>query len=110
MSKYHAKKTVVDGITFDSKKEAQRYAELKLLEKAGEISNLKLQPVFELQPMFSKNGKTYRGITYIGDFMYWVVGGSQWVIEDVKGVQTEVFKIKRKLFEMRYPNHTLKIV
>ena len=55
---------------FDSIRESQRYKELKLLERAGEISNLKLQPKFLLQDSFKKNGKTYRKIEYIADFSY----------------------------------------
>lgn len=106
--KYGNKKTVVDGITFDSKKESQRYCELKLLEKAGEITELELQPKFLLQPPFKKNGETHRAITYTADFTYWSQG--EWVVEDVKGMETEVFKLKRKLFEAKYPDLALKIV
>lgn len=70
MNKYYNKPTVIDGIKFDSKKEAQHYMELKLLQRAGEISNLELQPRFLLQEGFKKNGKTYRKIEYIADFAY----------------------------------------
>ena len=70
MNKYFNKKTVVDGIQFDSKLEANRYCELKLLEKSGEIKDLKLQPKFLLQESFKKNGKTYRKVEYIADFTY----------------------------------------
>ncbi len=70
MSKYHATKTEVDGITFDSQLEANRYCELKLLYKAGEISQLRLQPEFVLIPAFRKNGKSYRKTVYRADFMY----------------------------------------
>ena len=68
MSKYRNRKTIHDGITFDSKGEANRYCELKILERAGEISDLTLQPKFTLQESFKKNGKTHRAITYIADF------------------------------------------
>ena len=61
-SKYKNKKTQIDMYVFDSTKEAKRYRELKLLEMAGEISNLELQPRFLLQESFRKNGKTYRKI------------------------------------------------
>lgn len=70
MNKYRNKKVIVDGEEFDSKKEGNRYKELRLLERAGEISNLELQPRFLLQDKFKKNGKTYRKIEYVADFMY----------------------------------------
>lgn len=69
-SKYKNKKTQIDMYVFDSVAEARRYKELKLLERAGEISNLELQPRFLLQDSFKKNGKTYRKIEYIADFKY----------------------------------------
>ena len=93
---------------FDSAKEAQRYRELKLLERAGEISNLELQPRFLLQESFKKNGKIYRKIEYIADFKY--IEKDKTIIEDVKGLQTDVFKIKHKLFEKKYPELELKII
>ena len=107
MTKYHAKKTIVDGITFDSRKEAARYAELKLLERAGVISQLTLQPRFELQKSFKKNGKTYRKIEYVADFMYRDNKAEKTVIEDVKGVKTEVYKLKKKLFEAKFPEMSI---
>lgn len=106
--KYHNKKTVIDGITFDSKGEANRYWELKLLERAGEISNLTLQPKFTLQESFKKGKKTHQAITYIADFQYQENGKT--VVEDFKGMETEVFRIKKKLFEKRYPQYELRIV
>ena len=110
VSKYHNKKTTIDGITFDSKREAERYCELKLLQRSGEISDLTLQPDFILFESFKKFGKTYRQIKYIADFMYWVKKSEKFVIEDVKGIETEAFKIKRKLFESKYPEFSLTIV
>lgn len=70
MNKYRNKKIQVDMYVFDSIAESKRYKELKLLERAGEISELELQPKFLLQEGFKKNGKTYRKIEYIADFMY----------------------------------------
>lgn len=99
--KYGNRKTVVDGIRFDSKLEAQRYCELKLLLKAGKIQDLKLQPSFELIPAFRKNGVTYRGIYYKADFSYTLNGKT--IIEDTKGFKTDVYILKKKLFEFRYP-------
>lgn len=106
MNKYHARKTVVDGITFDSRAEATRYTELKLLERAGEISSLVLQPVFELVPGYTKNGRKVRAVKYIADFMYTDRNG-QTVIEDVKGVRTKEFALKKKIFEWKYKNLTI---
>lgn len=108
MSKYKNKKTQVDMYLFDSVLEAKRYKQLALLERAGEIKNLKLQVPFLLQESFRKNGKTYRKIEYIADFVYEEKG--QTIVEDTKGIKTDVFKIKQKLFEYKYPNLSLKIV
>lgn len=105
--KYHNKKTTVDGIAFDSAAEARRYAELKLLERAGKIKDLKLQPMFELLPAFQKNGKRYRKTTYIADFSYFDNESMKNVVEDVKGVKTQIYSLKKKLFEYRYPDLTL---
>ena len=95
-NKYRNVKTTIDGIKFDSKAEARRYTELKLLEKAGEITDLKLQPRFILQHSFKHKGKTIRAITYMADFQYSENGKE--IVEDVKGVETAVFKIKKKMF------------
>ena len=96
MSKYRNRKTVYDGITFDSQREANRYAELKLLERAGEISDLKLQVPFELIP--KQPGE--RAVKYIADFVYTEDG--QTVVEDVKGKKTRDYIIKRKLMLWRH--------
>lgn len=105
MSKYKNKKTIVDNITFDSRAEALRYKELKLLERCKVISDLKLQPVYELQPSFKKNGKSYRKITYKADFEYKKQG--QIIVEDVKGFKTKEYQLKKKLFEYKYPDLTI---
>ena len=96
MSKYRNRKTVYDGITFDSQREASRYAELKLLERAGEISDLKLQVPFELIP--KQSGE--RAVKYIADFVY--LEGGKSVVEDVKGKKTRDYIIKRKLLLWRH--------
>lgn len=96
-SKYKAKKTVVDGITFDSKKEAARYSELKLLERAGEVHELRRQVKFVLIPPQKENGKLIeRECSYIADFVYEDKDG-RLVVEDTKGVKTKDYIIKRKL-------------
>ena len=94
--KYHAKKTELDGITFDSRKEADRYAELKLLERSGAIHNLQRQVRYELIPAQKKDGKTIeRACHYIADFVYEENGKT--VVEDVKGYRTKEYALKRKL-------------
>ena len=112
-SKYHNTKTVADGIKFDSKLEAERYAQLKILERAGIIRDLELQPEYELIPSFKKNGKTWRKTVYKADFRYILCVDDSYIIEDVKGstaVITDVFRLKQKLFEYQYPELTIKII
>lgn len=108
-NKYNNQKTIVDGIEFDSKKEADYYIHLKLLKKAGEIKDIGLQQRFVLQPGFKKNGVKYQPITYIADFVITNNDGTTEVV-DIKGVETQVFKIKKKLFEYMYPDLSLKVV
>ena len=108
MNKYRNKKVIVDGEEFDSKKEGNRYKELKLLLKVGKISNLELQPRFLLQDGFKKNGRTFRKIEYIADFKY--IENGKTIVEDVKGMQTDVFKLKHKIFEKVYPDLELRII
>ncbi len=109
-SKYKAKKTEVDGIKFDSQKEANRYLELKILERQGLIKYIDRQTRFELQPSYKKNGKTIRAITYVADFMYWSYTEQKYIVEDTKGFRTEVYKLKKKLFEYKYPDLEIKEV
>ena len=100
--KYRAKRTEIDGIKFDSKREAERYRELKLMEHCEAISDLELQPEFVLQDKFKSNGKTIRAIKYRADFKYTKDGAV--IIEDVKGMKTPVYEIKKKMFLKRYPD------
>ena len=107
MNKYHNHKTTVDGIEFDSKKEARRYSELRLLEKAGQITNLQRQVKFCLIPaqyepdIIGPRGGTKKGkrieheCAYIADFTY--VKNGELIIEDTKGYKTKDYIIKRKL-------------
>lgn len=99
-SKYHARKTTVDGITFDSRKEADRYLTLKAMEEEGLIENLRRQVRYELVPAFDVDGRHYRPVFYVADFVY--VADGETVVEDVKGVMTDVYKLKSKLFARRY--------
>lgn len=102
--KYNAKKTAVDGITFDSRKEAERYKELKALELVGKIDRLELQPRFTLMDGFRYEGKAVRKIEYVADFLYRDLSTLELVVEDVKGVKTDVYKLKKKLFLKKYGN------
>lgn len=99
-SKYHAKKTTVDGITFDSRREADRYIVLKSMEEAGAIEDLRRQVSYELVPAFDVDGRHYRPVSYVADFVY-VEDGKE-VVEDVKGMKTDVYRLKSKLFARRY--------
>ena len=102
MNKYRNKKVIYNGITFDSIKEKNRYIELKILERAGLIKNLKLQYEFELQPTFILNNKKIRKISYIADFYYLDNELNDYIVEDTKGMRTDVYKIKKKMFEFKY--------
>lgn len=98
-SKFGSRKTQVDGITFDSKREARRFAELRLMERAGEISNLQIQVPYELIPTQrdEETGRVIeRAVTYRADFVYNDRTGKM-IVEDAKGYRTDVYLIKRKL-------------
>lgn len=118
-TKYNASKTVIDGITFDSRKEANRYCELKLLERGNVIRDLRLQVEFELLPnqyatekRYGKNGKPLkdkkvlleRRVVYRADFVYILNETNETVVEDAKSeiTRTPVYLIKRKLMLYRY--------
>jgi hypothetical protein len=94
-SKYNARKTVIDGIMFDSASESRRYQELKLLEAAGEITGLECQSKF---PIFVNGDKI---CVYKADFLYCTVD-SRLHIEDVKGFRTPVYRLKKKLIKALY--------
>lgn len=100
-NKFHAKKVNYDGKTFDSKHEAERFAELKLLQRAGMIADLRTQVSFVLIPSQYVNGKCIeRECKYIADFTYRKNG--EFVVEDAKGFKTDVYKIKKKLMLEKY--------
>jgi hypothetical protein len=106
--KYNATKTEIDGITFDSKGEARRYAELRLMERGGLISGLERQPEFVLQEAFTDcTGQKHRAIKYRADFKY--IENGRIIIEDFKGMLTQEFKLKAKLFRFMFPDVTLRI-
>jgi hypothetical protein len=110
MSKYRNKKVRVDGFLFDSLMEHQRYVQLKLMRDAGVIHDLHVHPVFKLQEKFYSytQQKYIRPITYTADFSYNEDG--KVVVEDVKGVKTAVFNLKRRIFEYRFPSVLFKVV
>ena len=118
-NKYKAVKTTIDGIEFDSKREAKRYTELKILEKAGHITHLELQPEYQI---------TVNGVDickYKADFRYFTVRAEnnersynskgEWqtptmtgdkegqIVEDVKGFKTPIYRLKKRLVEASYP-------
>ena len=97
MRKYGNRKVIHDGIEFDSMKEANRYCELKLMQRAGVISDLQLQVPFELIPSQRIDGNVVeRAVNYVADFTYNGPDGVQ-VVEDTKGYKTPEYIIKRKL-------------
>ena len=104
MSKYNNIRTTVDGIKFDSKAEAKRYGQLKILEKSGDISQLELQPVYKIvingAPV--RFAGSNRPMKYVADFRYRTKSGET-ETEDVKGVLTAVYKMKKALVEHIYP-------
>ena len=110
MSKYGNKKVVVDEIKFDSQLEARRYIELKLLERTKEIKDLRMQVTFELQPTYKKKNKVIRAINYVADFVYYDVKKGKTIVEDTKGYKTEIYKLKKKMFEYKYPDLEIKEV
>lgn len=95
-NKYGNEKRQFNGITFDSVAEMNRYIVLSDMEKKGEITNLRMQVPFELLPGFTINGHKQRAIKYVADFVYMDPDGIQHV-EDVKGIETKEYIIKRKL-------------
>ena len=102
--KYKAVATVVDGLRFASKAEARRYSELRMLERSGRISDMKTQPAFPIviegRPVRirSEGFPNGRAVKYLADFSYLDAGGAM-VVEDVKGMDTDVSRLKRALVE-----------
>ena len=103
-SKYGNKKTVIDGIEFDSKREAARWQQLRLFERAGKICELERQVVFELAPSVQYAGKRVTpALRYVADFTYFEESTSRggpnprYTVEDSKGMRTKEYKIKRHL-------------
>lgn len=103
MSKYHSRKAIIDNITFDSQAEARYYRQLKMLKMSGEVIDFELQPTYILQEGYKRGKRKVQPITYKADFLVIYRDGRQEIV-DVKGAKTEVYKIKKKLFEYKYPD------
>lgn len=100
-SKYGNRKTELDGLTFDSAAEARRHAELLLLARVGQIRDLRRQVRYELLPPVHFPGihRKTPGLDYVADFVYVDVKTGKEVIEDVKGVETQIFRAKRHMMK-----------
>ena len=104
MSKYRNVKTAIDGKVFDSKREGMRYAELKLLQSAGKIAYLQCQKPFVLLEGVKLHGDKRKGspTKYIADFAYADRETGEMVIEDVKGFDTDVSRLKRRMLKVLF--------
>lgn len=102
-SKYRNQRTEVDGITFDSKAEAEYYIGLKLLMKSGVVEKFVLQPKFCIIDGYNHpaTGEKIKATYYVADFHVWYKDGREEIV-DVKGAKTEAYKLKKKLFESKY--------
>ncbi len=101
-NKYNARKTRVDGITFDSRKEAHYYCDLKRLQKAGQVVGFDMQVEFVLQEGFYYHKKYFRPIKYVADFVVRYASGKTEVV-DVKGFRPRVYEIKKKMLLKQHP-------
>ena len=102
-NKYNARKVKIDGYTFESQREAERYSELCIMEKAGEIKDLQVHPKIELQPGFYYQNQRIRAITYEADFQYYDKDDTI-IVEDIKGMETQAFRIKWKIAQYKFRN------
>lgn len=111
-SKHKNIKTVVDNITFDSKKEAARYCELKLLHKAGKITNLELQKPFVVCGSVVINGRRKPAAKYIADFVYLMEENGEWyrIVEDVKSPHTRNMPVYRLKIHLLKAIHDINVV
>ena len=100
VNKYHNQKVIYNGIKFDSQREKNYYIKLLLLQEYNMIEDLKRQVKFELQPGYEINGKKIKSINYLADFTYREKGKLH--VIDVKGVRTNEYKLKKKMFEYKY--------
>ena len=107
-SRYSTYKPIVDDIEFDSLMEAKYYIHLKYQIRDGIVESFERQVAYELQPRFRKNGKVYRPITYVADFV--IKRDNKVYVIDTKGKETVEFKIKKKLFEYKFPDLHLCVI
>lgn len=108
-SKYHTAAKVdrtMDGIVFASKTEMRRYAQLKLMEKGKLISDLRLQPRFTI----AEKVNSFRTAYYVADFMYIDCKTGAEVVEEVKGYETKIYRLKAHLFELMYPQFEFRVL
>lgn len=112
MTKYHARKTEVNGIVFDSKLEVERYTQLMLLEKAGEIMGLQLQVEFQLLKGWTnpETGEKIKSRYYIADFVYIDNATNKAIVEDTKGVETTEFRLKWDYVRSEYPQFEFRML
>ena len=106
--KYRNIKALYNGVVYDSRKEMRRAVALDWMVKAGVIRDLERQKPFVLQEGYVNNkGEKIRPIQYVADFVYFDVENGRWVVEDVKSpaTRTDVYRIKKKLFEYKYPEY-----
>jgi len=103
-------KVEIDGYKFDSQKEADYYLVLKDRLRSKEIRDLSIHPKYILQEKFRKNNKLYRPITYSADFAFYDTKEQRYRVIDVKGFKTDVFKLKQKMFEYKFPEHNLELM
>lgn len=110
--KFGNKPTVVNGIKFQSRLESDRYQQLLLLEKAGEICDLTLQMEFQIFHGYRdpETGEKEKSAFYVADFVYLDCKARKWIAEDTKGVETKEFRLKWKLVKQRYPDYTFRIL
>lgn len=112
MTKYHARKTEVNGIVFDSKLESERYTQLMLLEKAGEITGLQLQVEFQFLKGWvnPETGEKIKSRYYVADFVYIDNATNKMIVEDTKGMETTEFRLKWVMVKSLYPQYEFRKV
>lgn len=105
MTKYRSKKTCINGITFASKLEAERYTQLRMMARAGVIRDLVLQPEFQIFRgyMDAETGVKIKSRYYVADFQYTDVEAHKVIVEDTKGIETDVFRLKWDYVRSEYP-------
>lgn len=110
MTKYHSKSVVIDGIKFASKLEGTRYQQLMLLQKAHEITDLQCQKEFQIFEGYINcyTGEKHKSRYYVADFFYLDLRSKQWIVEDTKGVETDVFKLKWEMVQEQHPEYVFR--